>query len=336
MIGVLLINLGTPAAPEVPAVRRYLREFLMDPRVIDIDAFSRWLLVNFLIVPFRAPKSTRAYRMIWTREGSPLLVNTRALGRAVAAQLGENYSVEIAMRYGQPSIEAAMRKLIGRGVSTIRVLPLYPQYADSSTGSTQAKVHEVAKRLPGVPSVQFLLPFFDHPGFIQAFAEIGRPQLAKFRPDHVLFSFHGLPVRQILKEDVGGQHCLKSPECCDEIIPANGLCYRAHCFQTARALAKELQLGPEDFSVSFQSRLGRTPWIQPFTDLRIPELIKEGKRRLAVFCPAFVADCLETLEEIGIRAHDQAKDLGGDLLLIPSLNAHPTWVQTVSAMIQGK
>ncbi len=337
MIGVLLINLGTPAAPTTAAVRRYLREFLSDPLVIDINPVSRWLLVNLLIAPFRSPKSAAAYQKIWSPEGSPLMVHTLALGQAVSEKLGAGFSVEVAMRYGEPSIESAMAKLFERGVQEIRALPLYPQYSSSATGSTQEEVFRIAKQLRNITPVKFLLPFFDHPGFIGAFAEIGRKSLDEFRPDHVLFSFHGLPERQILKGDVSGRHCLQKPDCCDKVIPVNGLCYRAHSFATARALATALNIPTEQYSVCFQSRLGRTPWIKPYTDLLIPELVRSGKKRLAVFCPAFVADCLETLEEIGIRAREQAKSLGAeDLLLVPSLNSTPAWVQAVCSMIQGE
>ncbi|MFO1463978.1 MAG: ferrochelatase [bacterium] len=336
MVGVLLINLGTPAAPTTAAVRRYLREFLSDPRVIDINPLGRWLLVNLIIAPFRSPKSAAAYRKIWTERGSPLLFHTQDLGKAVAEGLGAGFCVEIAMRYGEPSIESALRKLFDRGVKEIRILPLYPQYSSSATGSTQEEVFRVAKRMWNIVPLQFLLPFFDHPGFIGAFAEIGAEKLRDFRADHILFSFHGLPERQILKGDVGGGHCLQRPDCCDKIVPANGLCYRAHSYATARALATSLGLRPEQYTVCFQSRLGRTPWIKPYTDLVIPELAKAGKKRLAVFCPAFVADCLETLEEIGMRAREQFRSLGGEeLILIPSLNAHPTWARAVCDMVKG-
>jgi len=335
MIGVLLINLGTPDAPTVPAVRRYLRQFLSDPLVIDINPVGRWLLVNLIIAPFRSPKSARAYQKIWNDRGSPLKYNSQDLADAAAEKLGQGYAVELGMRYGSPSIETAMKRLVERGASELRVLPLYPQYSTSATGSSQEEVFRVAKRMGNSLPLRFLMPFFEHPGFIRAFAEIGAPRLEEFKPDHVLFSFHGLPERQIEKVDTGGNHCLKSPHCCDKVIPANGLCYRAHSFATARAIAAELKLAPENFSVSFQSRLGRTPWIKPYTDLVLPELIRSGKKRIAVYCPSFVADCLETLEEIGIRAREQAEALGGKVELIPSLNANATWVDAVCEMVRG-
>jgi len=336
MIGVLLVNLGTPANPSPTAVRAYLREFLSDPRVIDINPFARWILVNLIIAPFRARPSSEAYEKIWTRQGSPLLLNTQDLGREVGRELGAGYKVEIAMRYGQPSIEIGMKNLIDAGAEVLRVLPLYPQYASSSTGSTQEMVYRLSGSIPNCPPIQMLLPFFDNPGYIRSFAEIGEPLLQRFKPDVTLFSFHGLPERQILKGDIGGNYCLKNPDCCDEIVPANGLCYRAHCVQSARLIAERLGISKSDYILCFQSRLGATPWIKPYTDLVIEDLLKAGKKRIAVFCPAFVADCLETLEEIGIRAFARVRQAGGDLLLIPSLNAHPTWVKAVSAMLKGE
>jgi len=336
MIGILLVNLGTPDEPTTPAVRRYLKEFLMDPRVIDIDGFSRWILVNLLILPTRSKKSAAAYQKIWTKRGSPLRFNTEDLGQALQAKLGDSeFAVKVAMRYGHPSIRSALEAFTAMKVDSIRVLPLYPQYASSSTESTQDEVLKQSRLIEACPPVQFLLPFFDHPGYVKGFAEIGQPLLESFRPDHILFSFHGLPERQILKGDIGGNYCLKRPDCCAEIVPANGLCYRAHCFRSAQAIAEQLGLAPEKFTVCFQSRLGRTPWIQPFTDILLDELVQQGKLRIAVFCPSFVADCLETLEEIGIRGRNQVWSQGGELLMIPSLNSNPTWVNALAEMFRG-
>lgn len=336
MIGVLLINLGTPDAPTTQAVRTYLREFLSDPRVIDLNPISRWVLVNLIIAPFRSPKSAQAYQKIWTPEGSPLRTHTKKLARSLQDSLGSHYAVEMAMRYGNPSIPSGFEKLKDREVQEIRILPLYPQYASSSTGSTEEAVLKLTRHRKDLPEIKFLPPFFDHPGFLRSFAEIGRPRLADFKPDHILFSFHGLPERHILEGDLGGNHCLKTPDCCEKIVPANGMCYRAHCFQSARGIARELHLSDGSYSITFQSRLGRTPWIKPFTDLVLHELAGTSKKRVAVFCPSFVSDCLETLEEIGIRARETFIEEGGeDLLLIPSLNSHPTWVETVGKMVRG-
>jgi len=326
--GLLLINLGTPDAPTTPAVRRYLREFLSDPRVVDIHPVGRALLLHLVILRVRPAKSAHAYRAIWDPErGSPLLSHSKALAAAVQARLGDSWQVELAMRYGNPSIAGALDRL--RDVDRIVALPLFPQYAASSTATAVARVMELASVGWDVPAIDVVPAFFDDAGFLAAWEEVARPALAAARPDHVLFSFHGLPERQIRKSDREAR-CLRAPDCCDRAHPT---CYRNQCYATARALAG--RLGLTDYTVCFQSRLGRTPWIEPHTDVMIDKLAREGKKRLAVLCPAFVADCLETLEEIGIRAKDQFKAAGGEeLVLVPSLNATPRWVETVAAIAE--
>ncbi|MCB1214668.1 MAG: ferrochelatase [Deltaproteobacteria bacterium] len=333
MIGILLSNLGTPKSPQTADVRRYLREFLSDPDVIDINKFSRWFLVNLIIAPFRAPKSTKAYQSIWMKEGSPLLVYSQRLTKALSESLEANYIVKLGMRYGEPSLKTALQEFKQQGIDELRVLPLYPQYATSTTGSTEKAVLSLCKTLK-MPEPRFIPSFFDHPDYIESIVKSAQENLKTFKPDFVLFSYHGLPERQILKTDLSGQYCLKSPDCCDRLIAANGLCYRAHCAATTRAVAEGLELKKENYLMSFQSRLGRTPWIQPFTDLVLSQLAKEGKKRLAVFCLSFVADCLETLEEIGIRAREQWRAEGGEeLLLIPALNDNSIWVETLQKML---
>ena len=330
MIGLLLINLGSPDAPTTPAVRRYLREFLSDPRVIDVNPIGRAALLYGVILPFRPAKSAEAYRKVWSEDGSPLLVHGRALTREVAARLGDGWQVELAMRYGQPSIAAVLERLRTAAIDRIVVLPLYPQYAASSTGSSLEEVFRVAGERWVVPSLAVVPPFYDDAGFLDAFADVARPVLAEDRYDHVLQSFHGLPERQVKKTDDSGKVCLASADCCDRIGVANRNCYRAQCYATARGIATRLGLGETDWSVSFQSRLGRTPWIQPYTDVVLPELAAAGKKKIAVLCPAFVADCLETLEEIGIRLREQFAGLGGErLTLVPSLNSSPRWADAV-------
>ena len=320
-VGVLLAQLGTPASPTARDVRRYLREFLGDPRVIDIPGPARWLLVNAIIAPTRAPNSARAYQKIWSDEGSPLLVYGQALASALGKLLGEDYRVVLGMRYGEPTLAAALDAL--EDCDEIRVMPLFPHDASSSSGSAAARVMELAAQRWNVPRVRILPSFYDDPGFIAAQAELARPVLDEAEPEHVLFSYHGLPERQIRKSDPSGVHCFRA-SCCDAIGPANARCYRAQCFATTRALIAELGLDAGRCSTSFQSRLGRTPWIQPFTDLVLPELAASGVKRLAVLCPAFVADNLETLEEIGIRATEQWQELGGErLALVPCVNASP-------------
>jgi protoporphyrin/coproporphyrin ferrochelatase len=329
--GLLLINLGTPDAPTTPAVRRYLREFLSDPRVIDVNAVGRALLLHLVILPFRPAKSAHAYRSIWDAErGSPLLFHGKDLAEAVQRRLGDGFRVELAMRYGSPSIPAALRQLRDFDrVDRIIVLPLFPQRSALSTLTAFPRVLELAPGGWDVPAIDVVPPFFDDPGFLAAWEEVARPALAAARADHVLFSFHGLPVRQIHKSD-REDRCLRTPDCCDRPHPS---CYRNQCFATARALAG--RLGLTDYTVCFQSRLGRTPWIEPHTDALVGRLAREGKKRLAVLCPAFVADCLETLEEIGIRARDQFKAAGGEeLVLVPSLNATPRWIEAVAQIAE--
>jgi ferrochelatase len=328
--GLLLVNLGTPDAPDTPSVRRYLRQFLSDPRVLDINPVGRAALLNLVILPFRPARSAEAYRKIWGADGSPLLSHSRALTAAVATRLGERWRVELGMRYGNPSIEAALGALRRAGCDRVVVLPLYPQYSAASTGSTVEEVCRVAARLWVTPMLTFVGAFYDDPRFIEAFVAVGRPILDAGW-DHVLFSYHGLPERQTQRTDETGAHCLRRHDCCDAIVAANRNCYRAQCFATTRALVAALGLREGSYSTAFQSRLGRTPWIRPFTDEVVRELAGRGVKRLAIYEPSFVADCLETLEEIGIRARDDFRAHGGEeLALIPSLNATAPWVEAVA------
>jgi len=333
-VGVLLVNLGTPDSPRPADVRRYLREFLGDPRVIDLPAPARWLLLEAVILPFRPRRSAAAYRQIWTEAGSPLLVHGRALCEAMAKQLGAGFRVELAMRYGRPSVPDAIDALTGDGIDRIVVLPLFPQYASSSTGSALEHVYRSAARRGNVPSLQVVPPFYSDSGFIRAAAAAARGDLDGFAPDHLLLSYHGLPERQVR---AGGSGCLRSADCCESIGPANSACYRAHCFATSRALTAELGLEPQAVSLAFQSRLGRAAWIGPSLEDELARLAAAGVRRLAVMCPSFVADCLETLEEVGIRARDTWRGLGGqELRLLPCVNAHPEWVRAASDLVRAR
>ena len=331
--GVLLINLGTPRSPATGDVRRYLREFLMDPRVLDMPALPRWLLVNGVIAPFRAPRSAAAYQKIWSPDGSPQLAHGIALRDALAAELGAGFAVELGMRYAEPGLAGALARLRERGAVRAIVQPLFPQWAESSFGSAVARIRELSRGL----ALEILPEFFAAPGFIAALAEVTRSRLAAFRPDHVLFSYHGLPERHMRAADPTGSHCLASADCCHALGSANAHCYRAQCFATTRALAAELGLAEEAHSLSFQSRLGRDPWIKPYTDLRLPELAAAGVKRLAVLCPSFVADCLETLEEVGIRGAEQWHSLGGEALeLVPCVNAHPAFVRFLAERVRAQ
>jgi ferrochelatase len=331
--GLLLLNLGTPDEPTPSAVRRYLAEFLSDPRVLDINPVGRWLLLHAIILRTRPAKSAHAYKQVWTERGSPLLFHSRDLADGVQTRLGAGWKVALGMRYGKPSIPAALAELTDAGVDRVVVLPLFPQYASSSTGSALERLYQVASTANNVMPLEVVPAFHADLAFLASFVAVGRPVLDDFRADHVLFSFHGLPERHMRKGDPSGTHCLASPDCCATLGPANKDCYRAQSYATARALAAGLGLATGGWTVSFQSRLGRTPWIKPYTDVLLDELARGGTKRLAVFCPAFVADCLETLEEIGIRAREQFRAAGGeDLTLVPSLNATPTWVDAVAGI----
>jgi protoporphyrin/coproporphyrin ferrochelatase len=331
--GLLLINLGTPDEPTPPAVRRYLREFLSDPRVIDIHPVGRALLLNLIILPFRPKKSAHAYQSIWDpKRGSPLLYHSQDLVAGVAKALGREWKVELGMRYGKPSIPDAIDALRAAAIDRIVVFPLFPQYAASSTGTALARVFSLAGDAWNTPWLEVIAPFYDDPRFIAAFAAVARAHDIA-AADHVLFSFHGLPERHMRKSDPSGAHCLTSASCCDRVTDTNRNCYRAQCFATARALAAALQLPADRYTVCFQSRLGRTPWIKPYTDEVLDLIAKKGVKRLAVMCPAFVADCLETVEEIGMRARAQFLAAGGEALtMIPSLNASPEWIEAVAQL----
>lgn len=343
MNGLLLVNVGTPDEPTPAAVRRYLREFLGDGRVIDIHPIARAVLLNLLILPLRPRRSAEAYHKIWTPAGSPLLVHSRALAEAVQARLGAGWAVRLGMRYGQPSLASALREILALGCQRLMVLPLYPQQASSTTGATVEAVFDVLRDRQSHPSLSILPRFYDDPGFLATWVAHGQPIVDAERPDHVLFSFHGLPERQIGTADRercadrpgAAPHCLTRETCCDAIGPENASCYRAQCFATARLLAERLRLPPERYSVCFQSRLGRTPWIRPYTDEVLASLLASGKRRLVVFCPAFVADCLETLEEIGLRAREDFLAQGGEsMTLVPAPNADPAWADSVADLVR--
>jgi len=335
--GVLLINLGTPAAPETAAVRRYLREFLSDPRVLTIPQPFRWLLLNLVILPTRPAKSAAAYRKIWGSDGSPLLRHSRALAEGVAKRLGDAFRVELAMRYGQPSIRQGLDRLEALGVERVLVLPLFPQYASSVTASVSAEVLACLDRGGDFPPLEIMGAFYDEPDFLGSWGQITGPDLEAFGADHVLYSFHGLPEDQIRASDPAQGHCLESANCCETPGPSLRRCYRAQCYATARGLSETLGLETSSTSIAFQSRLGPRPWIQPFTDLLLPDLADRGVKRLAVFCPSFVADCLETLEEVGIRLRAQWAALGGEALwLAPCPNGDPRFAEAVAGWIQRR
>lgn len=333
-IGILLINLGTPNAPDKQAVRRYLREFLSDPRVIDISGLLRWLLLNFIILPFRPKQTSRAYQQIWTKDGSPLLLHSEALAKQLQETLGNDYFVVLGMRYGKPSIASALQKLKQQRCHKIKILPLFPQYSSAVTGSALAKTMSLIQQWRDIPSLDIIADFYQHPLFIQTSQQIILENLKNSEPDLILFSYHGLPLRQLAKNACQSL-CDQKMHCPQH--QATHSCYRQQCYATSALIANALGLNESQFATSFQSRLGKTPWITPYTDQLLTQLANRGIKKLAIVCPSFVADCLETLEEMGIRAKKQWLSLGGsDFKLIPCLNTDARWVKAISHMMTEK
>lgn len=332
--GVLLVQLGTPDAAATPEVQRYLTEFLMDGRVMDIPYFSRTLLVKGIIVPRRAANSAATYKTIWDENtGSPLMYYSLLQKEMLQAELGEEYHVELAMRYQNPSIESALKKMEGMLLESIKVVPLFPQYASATTGSVIEKVMEIMRKWQYFPSVSFVNSYCEDEDMVAVFAENGKKHnIDEF--DHILFSYHGLPVRQLGKVDPTGE--LKCPDAgCDTCrTTLNTFCYLSQCYATTRAISSKLGLSSDRFTVCFQSRLGKTPWIQPYTSDVLHDLAQKGVKKLLVFSPAFVADCIETLDEIQVEYADEFKALGGEqVVMVESLNDNPRWIASLKRLI---
>jgi ferrochelatase len=328
--GLLLVNLGSPESPRVPDVRAYLREFLSDPRVIDIHPLKRWLLLHLIILRFRPRRAAEAYGKIWTDRGSPLVYHGRDLVAKVQQRLGAAVRVDLGMRYGRPSIASSLERMRDAGIGRVVVFPLYPQYSAATTGSSEAKARACAAALEGGPRLQFVPPFYDHPAFVEAGASVAREYVERPDVDRVFFSFHGLPERQLRKSDPTGDHCLRRADCCERIVDANRSCYRAQCLATARRLAEALAVPEDKRVICFQSRLGREPWIRPYTEEMIEVEARRGARRAVILSPSFVADCLETLEELGIRAVASWQAAGGvSMEAVPCLNARDEWVEAL-------
>lgn len=328
---VLLVQLGTPDSPSVKDVRRYLFEFLNDPRVIDIPALLRAFLVNIIIVPFRAPKSAKVYQHLWTEKGSPLLLYTEEVVNLLQKELGTEYKVEFAMRYQNPSLEKVLGRIKKANYEKIIVLPLFPQYASATTGSAVEKVMKIMSKWWVIPEVRFIGQFYDHPAFIDAFCARGK-QYDINSYDHIIFSYHGLPVSQVDKVYEDGKPC--SDHDCEKIITEeNKHCYKAACYATTRLIAGKLGIPESKYTVSFQSRLDKK-WLEPFSDNVVVQKAKEGAKRLLVFSPAFVADCLETTVEIGYEYLQLFRKHGGEeLQLVESLNTHPLWIDALKQII---
>ncbi len=330
--GVLLINLGTPDEPTRSAVYRYLKQFLLDPRVIDYPWLARNLLVRGIIAPFRSGKSAKAYQQLWTENGSPLKYYGEVVNKGVQRLLGDDYVVELGMRYQNPSIESAIEKLLKQQVSQITVFPMFPQYASATTGSVHDEVMRILRTKETIPNLKLINSYYDYKPIIEIFAENAR-QFDIDSYDHILFSYHGLPQRQLRKAD-NFNHCLQKENCCQNISSVNQFCYSAQCHATTRAIAAELGLSSDRYTTCFQSRLGNDPWAQPYTSVTIEEWAKRGAKRLLVFSPAFVADCLETIIEIGDEYQEEFEKMGGEKVdLVPSLNDNPKWVVAIKDLV---
>jgi len=333
--GIVLMNLGSPDSTKVADLRKYLDEFLMDERVIDKPWLFRALLVKGIIVPFRAPKSAEAYEKIWTDEGSPLIVHTKHLQKALQARIDE--PVEIAMRYGNPTPADAYEALLRKQpkINEVIVLPLYPHYAMSSYETAVEYMKEVYNKKKYPFKLSFIPPFYKEENYLNALAENIRPYLNQ-KYDHILFSYHGIPERHIRKSDVTGCHCLQSENCCEVDSPAHQFCYRHQVKTTTKLVTEKLGIPTDKYSISFQSRLGKG-WLEPFTDFRLAEMPKEGIKNLLILCPAFVSDCLETLEEIAMRGKEVFMLAGGEsFTMIPCLNTHPLWVDAVEKYFKSE
>lgn len=332
--GILLINLGTPDEPSRAAVYRYLKQFLLDPRVIDINPIARNLLVRGVIIPFRSGQSAKLYQELWTENGSPLKYYGERLSAQVQQLLGPEYVVELAMRYQSPSIESAIQKLMDAKVSKIKVFPLFPQYASASTGSAHEEVMRVVMSQQIIPDLEFINSYPSWQPMIDLFVANGKKfDLSQY--DHFLFSYHGLPQRQLRKADAFN-HCLQSADCCKTLTPTNQFCYSAQCHATTQAIVNQLDLKPEQYTICFQSRLGRDPWVQPYTSRVLEDLAKSGAKRLLVFCPAFTADCLETTVEVSIEYREEFIKMGGEQLdLVESLNDSPAWARALADRLRS-
>jgi len=329
----LLVNLGSPKSTSVADVRSYLNQFLMDPYVIDLPWPVRRLLVSLILIK-RPEQSAHAYASIWWDEGSPLVVLSRRLQQQMTAQWTQG-PVELAMRYGEPSIESVLTRLANQGIRKVTLAPLYPQFADSTVTTVIEEAWRVVRDKKLDVQFSILQPFYDQPEYLDALAASARPYLEQDY-DHLLLSFHGLPERHLTKLDPTGQHCFKDADCCKNASPeVLKTCYRAQCFSVARDFAERLGLPEDKWSVAFQSRLGRAKWIEPYTEARLEALAKQGVKKLLVMCPAFVADCIETLEEIGDRGLEQFREAGGEeLVLVPCLNDDPQWAKALNTLCE--
>lgn len=338
--GIMLVNIGTPASTSTSDVREYLRQFLGDSRVVDLNPIAKWLILNLFILPRRPKESAEAYASIWDDErGSPLLYHSTDFADKLRASLGEKYDVAVGMQYCEPNVLTAMSNFRARGVDRVVAVPMYPQYASSSSGAAMEIVYKAAAKVYSTPYLHAVPAFYDHPAYISAYAHIIRSVVGqkceKF--DHLLMSFHGVPQTHVERTDETGLYCQKTENCCSQIVQANRNCYRAQSYATARRIGEALEIEDGKYSIAFQSRLSAAGpvWIKPYTDYELVNLAKAGVKRLAVVVPSFTADCLETLEEIGIRGEEDFIEAGGEsLTLIPCLNSEDVWVDAMKEILR--
>ncbi|MBC6410234.1 MAG: ferrochelatase [Ekhidna sp.] len=330
--GILLVNLGTPNSTKTSDVRKYLREFLMDKRVVDVPFPIRWILVNGVIAPFRAPKSAKEYRKLFDDRGSPLKYYTEDITYLLREKLSEEYVVKFAMRYQHPSLESVLKEFKEQRVAALHVIPLFPQYASATTGSVIDKVMEFAKEWQVIPNIKFTAQFLEEELFIETIVDQGKALTDKDQYDHYVFSYHGLPERQIRKASYG-KYC-QLGKCCGTLNEHNRYCYRAQCFETTRLVAAGLNIPEEQYTVCFQSRLGKDPWVKPYTEDVLKELAEKGIKKVLAFSPAFVSDCLETTIEVGEMYQEEFIHAGGEKWdLVPSLNKEDKWVECLKQMV---
>ncbi len=331
--GILLVNLGTPEDPSRGAVYRYLKEFLLDKRVIDYNWFLRNFLVRGIIAPFRSKPSSEAYQELWTDKGSPLKYHGVAVTEMVQDVLGDEYQVVLAMRYQTPSIRKGLEHFKKMNIKDIVVFPMFPQYASASTGSVFEEVMDFYRKELVIPSLRWVQSYHDHPLLVEAFAENSK----KFNLDdydHFIFSFHGLPERH-LKNACENNHCIVAKDCCATMSAKNHMCYGAQSHGTAYAIADKLGIKREDMTIAFQSRLGKEVWMTPYTIDVLKECAENGRKKILVFSPAFVADCLETTVEIGEEYKEEFLEWGGEQLdYVESLNDHPKWIEAIVDLVK--
>ena len=332
MKGVLLVNLGSPESPSPKDVKIYLGEFLMDERVVDLPKLFRTILVKGIILNTRPKQSARAYKKIWWDEGSPLIVLSERLKGKVSEKVST--PVSLAMRYGSMSIKKGLQELVDQGVDDIFIIPLYPQFAMATTETILVLAEELRDEF--FPQVKFtsLPAFYNHPDYVRVLSNSIAEGLQGKNWEHLLFSYHGVPERHIRKSDITKSHCNINDECCVTASKAHEFCYRHQCYETTRLVAEYLELKEGTFSTSFQSRLGVDPWLQPYTDRTVANFAKSGLKQLAIATPAFVSDCLETLEEIGMEAAEDFEEKGGDhLQVLPCINDREEWINVMSRWI---